>query len=109
MCLIVAGGDALLVVGRRLIVGVDDGVRGHTVGVVRLSPGVDGVNIRNILENGAKKGEHLPSGNQKFKTNTNSNLLKNLVQGNFKLNADSKIRSGASTHGNEQVDTTIGF
>ncbi len=58
MHLIVAGGDALLVVGRRLIVGVDDGVRSHTVGVVRLSPGVDGVNIRNILENSAKEGEH---------------------------------------------------
>jgi len=36
---------ALLVVAGRLVVGVDDGVGGHTIGVVRLGPGVDGVDI----------------------------------------------------------------
>jgi hypothetical protein len=57
--LVVAGGDALLVVARRLIVGVDNGVRGDAVGVVRLSPGVDGVDVRDILEHGAtEEGEH---------------------------------------------------
>ena len=43
--LIVADRDALLVVARGLIVGVDNGVRGNAIGVVRLSPGVDGVDI----------------------------------------------------------------
>jgi hypothetical protein len=46
--LIVAGGDALLVVARGLVVGVDDSVRSDTVGVVRLSPGVDGVDVCGI-------------------------------------------------------------
>ena len=45
--LIVAVGHALLVVAGGLIVGINDGVRGNTVGIVRLSPGVDGVNICN--------------------------------------------------------------
>ncbi len=57
--LVVAGGHALLVVGGGLIVGVDDGIRGDTVGVVRLGPGVDGVDVRDILEHGgAEEGEH---------------------------------------------------
>ncbi len=57
--LVVAGGHALLVVAGRLIVGVDDGIRGDTVGVVRLSPGVDGVDVRDVLEHGsAEEGEH---------------------------------------------------
>ena len=60
--LVVAGDDALLVVAGGLIVGINDGVRGHTVGVVRLSPGVDGVDVRNVLEHGgAEKGEHFCS------------------------------------------------
>jgi hypothetical protein len=59
MRLVVAGGHALLVVGGRLIVGVNDGVRGDTVGVVRLGPGVDGVDVRDILEHGGtEEGEH---------------------------------------------------
>ena len=59
MRLVVAGDDALLVVAGGLIVGVDDGVRGHTVGVVRLGPGVDGVDVRDILEHGGtEEGEH---------------------------------------------------
>jgi hypothetical protein len=60
MCdLVVAGNDALLVVAGRLVVGVDDGVRGDAVGVVRLSPGVDGVDVRNVLEHGAtEESEH---------------------------------------------------
>ncbi len=36
---------ALLVVARGGVIGVNDGVRGDAVGVARLSPGVDGVNI----------------------------------------------------------------
>ncbi len=57
--LVVAGSHALLVVGGGLIVGVDDGVRGDTVGVMRLSPGVDGVDVRDVLEHGgAEEGEH---------------------------------------------------
>jgi len=56
-CLIAAGGHALLVVLGGLIVRVDDGVGSHTVGVVGLGPGVDGVNI---VEHGhGKEGEHL--------------------------------------------------
>eukprot|EP00960_Hanusia_phi_P038580 753492-Hanusia_phi.AAC.7 len=43
--LVATGGHALLVVAGGLIVGVDDGVRGDAVGVVRLSPGVDGVDV----------------------------------------------------------------
>jgi hypothetical protein len=43
--LIVAVGHALLVVAGGLIVGIDDGVGGNAVGVVRLSPGVDGVDV----------------------------------------------------------------
>ena len=43
--LIGADGHALLVVAGGLIVGVDDGVGGHAVGVVGLGPGVDGVDI----------------------------------------------------------------
>jgi len=38
-----------------LVVGVDDGVGGHTVGVVRLDPGVDGVDVCVGVE---EKGEH---------------------------------------------------
>jgi hypothetical protein len=45
----------LLVVAGGLIVGVDDGVGGHTVGVVRLGPGVDGVNVGVVVE---EEGEH---------------------------------------------------
>jgi hypothetical protein len=57
--LVVAGGNALLVVAGRLIVGVNDGVRSDAVGVVRLGPGVDGVDVRDILEHGAtEEGEH---------------------------------------------------
>ena len=59
MRLVVAGDDALLVVAGGLIVGIDDGVGGDTVGVVRLSPGVDGVDVRDILEHGGtEEGEH---------------------------------------------------
>ena len=55
-CLVARDVHALLVVARGLVVGVDDGVGGHTVGVVGLGPGVDGVNI---VEHGAgKDGEH---------------------------------------------------
>jgi len=55
--LVAAGGHALLVVLGGLIVGVDDGVGGHTVGVVGLGPGVDGVDV---IEHGhGKEGEHL--------------------------------------------------
>ena len=43
--LVSAGNHALLVVAGRLIVGVDDGVGGDAVGVVWLSPGVDGVDV----------------------------------------------------------------
>jgi hypothetical protein len=43
--LVSASGHTLLVVAGRLVVGVDDGVGGHTVGVVRLSPCVDGVDV----------------------------------------------------------------
>ena len=53
--LIAALDHALLVVAGGLIVGVDDGVRGHTVGVVRLGPGVDGVNVGVGVE---EEGEH---------------------------------------------------
>ena len=45
-CLVTALDHALLVVAGWLIVRVDDGVGGHAVGVVRLGPGVDGVDIR---------------------------------------------------------------
>ena len=55
-CLVAAGGHALLVVLGGLIVGVDDGVGGHAVGVVGLVPGVDGVDI---VEHGhGEEGEH---------------------------------------------------
>eukprot|EP00960_Hanusia_phi_P076653 768590-Hanusia_phi.AAC.24 len=43
--LVSASNHALLVVAGRLVVGVDDGVGGDSVGVVRLSPGVDGVDV----------------------------------------------------------------
>ncbi len=57
--LVVAGGHTLLVVARGLIVGVNDGVRGDAVGVVRLGPGVDGVDVRDVFEHsGAEEGEH---------------------------------------------------
>jgi len=57
--LVVAGSDALLVVAGGLIVGVDDGVGGNTVSIVRLRPGVDGVHVRNVLEHGGTEdGEH---------------------------------------------------
>ena len=56
--LVVAGSNALLVVASRLIVGVDDGVRGDAVGVVRLSPGVDGVDVGDSVELG-EESEHL--------------------------------------------------
>jgi len=54
-CLIAALDHALLVVARGLIVGVDDGVRGHAVGVVGLGPGVDGVNVGVGIK---EEGEH---------------------------------------------------
>jgi len=54
---IAAGGHALLVVLGWLIVGVDDGVGSHTVGVVGLGPGVDGVDI--VEHDHGKEGEHL--------------------------------------------------
>ena len=44
-CLIATDGHALLVVRGGLVVGVGDGVRGDAVGVVRLRPGVDGVDV----------------------------------------------------------------
>jgi len=54
--LIGAHGHALLVVRGGLIVGVDDGVGGHAVGVVGLGPGVDGVDV---IEHGeGENGEH---------------------------------------------------
>jgi hypothetical protein len=53
--LIVADGHALLVVGGGLVVGVNDGVGGHAVGVVGLGPGVDGVDV---IQHGEKNGEH---------------------------------------------------
>jgi hypothetical protein len=54
--LVAAGGHALLVVLGGLVVGVDDGVGGHAVGVVGLGPGVDGVDI---VEHGhGEEGEH---------------------------------------------------
>jgi len=54
--LIGADSHALLVVVGGLIVGVDDGVGGHTVGVVGLGPGVDGVDV---IEHGeGEDGEH---------------------------------------------------
>ena len=42
-CLVAAGGHALLVVLGGLVVRVDDGVGGHTLGGAGLGPGVDGV------------------------------------------------------------------
>jgi len=54
--LVVAGSDALLVVAGGLIVGIDDGVGGDAVSVVRLSPRVDGVHVAVGVE---KEGEHL--------------------------------------------------
>jgi hypothetical protein len=59
--LVSAGGHALLVVARGLVVGVDDGVRSHSVGVVRLGPLVDGVDVGDdgALGSGvSKEGEH---------------------------------------------------
>lgn len=58
--LIGAVAHALLVVARGLIVGVNDGIRGNAVGVVRLRPCVDGVDVG---DEGAglllsKDGEH---------------------------------------------------
>ncbi len=47
---------ALLVVAGGLIVGVDDGVGGQTVGVVRLGLGVDSVNVGVGVQ---EEGEHL--------------------------------------------------
>jgi hypothetical protein len=57
-CLVAALDHALLVVAGGLIVGVDDGVGGHAVGVVGLGPGVDGVDIGVGVE---EKGEHSAS------------------------------------------------
>jgi hypothetical protein len=58
--LVAAGNLALLVVAGGLVVGVDDGVGGHAVGVVGLGPGVDGVDIRvGVKKHGhGEKGEH---------------------------------------------------
>ena len=42
-CLVAADGHALLVVLGGLVVRVDDGVGGHTLGGAGLGPGVDGV------------------------------------------------------------------
>jgi len=59
--LVAAGGHALLVVLGRLIVGVDDGVGSHTVSVVRIRPGVDGVDV---IEHGhGEKSKHLGTNN----------------------------------------------
>jgi len=56
------GSHALLVVLGGLIVGVDDGVGGHTVGIVGLGPGVDGVDV---IEHGhGEKSEHLRAENE---------------------------------------------
>jgi hypothetical protein len=55
-CLVGADGHALLVVARGGVVRVDDGVGGHTVGVVGLGPGVDGVDIIELGEE--EEGEH---------------------------------------------------
>ena len=54
-CLVGADGHALLVVARGGVVRVDDGVGGHTVGVVGLGPGVDGVDVGVGVE---EEGEH---------------------------------------------------
>jgi hypothetical protein len=56
-CLVAAGGHALLVVPGGLVVGVDDGVGGHTVGRVGLGPGVDGVDVVGTALLGEKR-EH---------------------------------------------------
>ena len=56
--LVAALDHALLVVAGGLVVGVDDGVGGHTVGVVGLGPGVDGVDVGVGVE---EKGEHFCS------------------------------------------------
>jgi hypothetical protein len=53
--LIAALDHAQLVAAGGLIVGVDNGARVHTVGVVRLGPGVDGVNVGVGVE---EEGEH---------------------------------------------------
>ena len=53
--LVAALDHALLVVAGGLIVGVDDGVGGHAVGVVGLGPGVDGVDVGVGVE---EEGEH---------------------------------------------------
>ena len=66
-CLVAALDHALLVVAGGLIVGVDDGVGGHAVGVVGLGPGVDGVDV---IEHGeGENGEHCctPQNRQKAK------------------------------------------
>ena len=54
--LVSAGNHALLVVAGRLIIGIDDGVGGDAVGVMGLSPGVDGVDVGVGVE---EEREHL--------------------------------------------------
>ena len=44
-CSVTADLHALLVVARRRVVGVNDGVRGDAIGVVGLGPIVDGVDV----------------------------------------------------------------
>jgi len=64
--LVAAGLHALLVVHGGLVVGVDDGVGGHTIGVVGLGPGVDGVDVGHGVCGGGEKGEHLlPRGHER--------------------------------------------
>jgi hypothetical protein len=57
--LVIASDDSLLVVARGLIIGINDGVRRNTVGVVRLSPGVDGVDVSVGVDQHGENGEHL--------------------------------------------------
>jgi hypothetical protein len=64
--LIAAGGHALLVVAGGLVVGVDDGVGGHAVGVVGLGPGVDGVDV--VEHSHGEKGEHGCTNSTKMST-----------------------------------------
>ena len=56
--LIGADGHALLVVAGGLVVGVDDGVGGDTVGVVGLGPRVDGVDVVGSALGADEEGEH---------------------------------------------------
>jgi hypothetical protein len=65
-----ASSHTLLVIARGLIVGVDDSVRGNALSIQRLSPGIDGVDISELVflvntiavkisEHGAPEGHEL--------------------------------------------------